>query len=220
MAHRIELFNKYTRPSIEAQTCQAFEWLLLGDPVIDLPEGNIKFIPRTGHMNYFRKAAEGEDLILLTRLDNDDMFMPTYVEDMQAIAVKPGVVYEFKGYRLNLRDGCFYKDIWHNNVRTSPFITLAQTPNDLKSVYCHNHGHMWKYFELRILKQRNWIQIIHDTNCLLNNHTDYGISRKGKECIVPFYVKQMLTKAGRYTKPALKTNVDGEDGLNIERELT
>jgi len=192
------MFNKYTRPSIEAQTCQDFEWLLLGDPVIDLPEGNIKFIPNQGHRKYILAKAKNEDLILQTRFDNDDMLMPTYVEDIQAIATVPEVVYEFLGYRLNLRDGLFYEDIWHNNVRTSPFITLVQRPNSLRSVYCKNHGHMWKYFDLQMLRQRNWVQIIHDTNLLLNHHEDAGIARKGKECVMPLCVEQILNRYVRW----------------------
>ena len=205
LKERIRLFNQFTLPSIKAQTSQNFEWLILGNPPIDLPE-NGRFIKSqnviekgiTGrgpcpYMAYIKAATKDVDLILMTRLDNDDILMPTYMEDMYALADRAGHVYEFKGYRLDLRNGTFYIDTRHRANVTSPFITVASTPSNLKSVYSHNHGHMWKYFDLIIDPKINWVQVIHNTNWVLNRG---GVKDCAKRGIltknIPDFVRKLM----------------------------
>jgi len=206
MEQRLWMFNKFTRPSIEAQTSKNFEWLILGQPPLTIPiEGVehsfhevLKGIMGVDYFAYIKKQlTKDDDLVLMTRLDNDDMLMPTYVEDMQAAVTKPEL-YEFKGYRLDLRSGKFFIDTRHRKTVTSPFITLAQTPESLQSVYCHNHGHMWKYFKLNMLEKRNWVQIIHDTNWVLNRGTPKDMYARGTETddVPEFVRKLMIMEAG------------------------
>ena len=207
LEQRLWLFNKFTRPSIEAQTSKNFEWLILGTPDLNIEIEGVnhsfhevnKGIMGVDYFAYMKKQfAKDEDLILMTRLDNDDMLMPTYIEDMQNEAIKPEL-YEFRGYRLDLRNGAFYLDTRHKENVTSPFITLAQEPKNLQSVYCRNHGHMWKYFKLnRLMQYRNWVQIIHDTNWVLNRGDCADIARRGKltEDIPDFVRKLMVMEAG------------------------
>lgn len=200
LEERVRLFNQFTLPSIKAQTDQDFEFIIIGKPPIDLPK-NGRFIDeqipggkgKCMYMAYIIAACkENVDLILMTRLDNDDFLMPTYVEDMKAAANRARI-YEFKGYRLDLRNGAFYIDTRHKANVTSPFITLAQTPKNLKSVYSHNHGHMWRYFPLTMLPKRNWCQVIHDTNWVLNRG---GVADTAKRGIltedIPEFVQKLL----------------------------
>jgi hypothetical protein len=149
------------------------------------------------YLAYIKQVTKDEDLVLMTRLDNDDMLMPTYVEDMQKEATKPEL-YEFKGYRLDLRNGKFFIDTRHHKNVTSPFITLAQTPEGLQSVYAHNHGHMWKFFNLHVLEKRNWVQIIHDTNWVLNRGTTRDMYSRGTvtDDVPKFVRKLMVMEAG------------------------
>ena len=209
LEHRIRMFNQYTRPSIEAQACQNFEWLILGDPPIDLPNckvlpreaegGNIKKASPYGYMEYIEEQTKGEGLVLMTRLDNDDVLMPQYIRHMQALVHKPGL-YEFKGYRLDLRNGNFYEDQIYGVVPgydpvryiTSPFTTLARPSTNLKSVYSHNHSKMWMYYALTIFKTINWVQIIHTTNWLLNRPSTISIRKKGKIVPVPAFVQSLI----------------------------
>jgi len=205
MEQRLEMFNKFTRPSIEAQTSKNFEWLILGHPPLDVEIREVahsfhevnKGIMGVGYLQYIKELTKNEDLVLMTRLDNDDMLMPTYVEDMQKEVTKPEL-YEFRGYRLDLRNGAFYIDTRHRANVTSPFITLAQEPKNLKSVYAHNHGHMWQFFKLHIIEKRNWVQIIHDTNWVLNRGGVEDVAKRGKltEAIPNFIRKLMVMEAG------------------------
>jgi hypothetical protein len=175
---RLALFFTFTLPSIKAQTNKNFEWILLCDEPPVAVQG-ITYLPpgryagahkeelKGEYIDYIREATKDEDLVLMTRFDNDDMFMPTFVDDIQKAATKPGL-YEYKGFRLDLRDGKFYKDKRHTPTITSPFITLAEPAKNLKTVYYCSHSKMWQHFPLTILERRNWVQVIHDTNWLLN----------------------------------------------------
>ena len=201
LADRLGLFFQFTLPSIKAQTNQNFEWLILQDypPVAVmgatyLPPGEYdktKTFLRGEYIDYMKEETKDEDLVLMTRLDNDDILMPTYVEDMQKAVTEVGL-YEFKGYRLDLRTNKFYKDAWYNRKLTSPFLTLAQDPKKFKTVYCTNHSKMWKHFDLTILPHRNWVQIIHDSNWLLNRADQEYWDKRGIECVVPSFVMKLI----------------------------
>jgi len=53
LEQRIELFRRYTMPSIYAQTIKNFEWLIIGQPSFEIPgarcffEGCAKPLPTT-----------------------------------------------------------------------------------------------------------------------------------------------------------------------------
>lgn len=196
LAQRIALFHRYTMPGIYAQTTKNFEWLIIGQPSFNIPgarcffEGCAKPLPTTitaKYLDYIRMVSKGADLVLMTRLDNDDMLLPRYVQDVQRAASEPGQLFETKGYRYNLRNGVFYRDTLHGPELTSPFLTLTSHPRQLETVYYGNHSKMWQRFNLVMLPKRRWVQLIHETNWLLGRATDIGVAGKGtKTAIHPF----------------------------------
>jgi hypothetical protein len=203
LADRLQKFFQFTLPSIKAQTCKDFEWLILTDyppvavmGVTYLPPGRYNkqgTYLRGEYIEYMKKASKGEDYLVMTRLDNDDILMPTYIEDMQQAVREGGIgLYEFKGYRLDLRMAKFYEETNHHKKLTSPFLTLAQNPNKFRSVYCDNHSKMWKHFRLTIMPKRNWVQIIHDTNWVLNKGDGAYYDERGIECNIPPFVVSLL----------------------------
>jgi hypothetical protein len=206
MEQRLWLFNKFTRPSIEAQTSKNFEWLILGQPPLNIPIEEVKHsfhevnkgIMGIEYLNYIKEVTRNEDLVLMTRLDNDDMLMPTYIEDMQKVAKQPNHIYEYMGYRLDTRNGAFYIDTRHSPTITSPFTTLASIPSNLQSIYAHNHSHMWKFYKLHILEKRNWVQIIHNHNWVLGLGGVEDTARRGTltEDVPDFVRKLMVMEAG------------------------
>lgn len=206
MEQRLWLFNKFTRPSIEAQTSKNFEWLFLGHPPLNIPIEGVEYsffgcskgITGVEYLNYIKETTKEEDLVLMTRLDNDDMLMPTYIEDMQKEATRPNHIYEFMGYRIDLRNGAFYIDTRHSPTVTSPFTTLVSTPSNLQSIYAHNHSHMWKFYKLHMLEKRNWVQIIHKNNWVLGRGGVADTARRGTltDDIPDFIRKLMVMEAG------------------------
>lgn len=203
MKQRLDMFNRYARWSVEHQTCKAFEWLLLGNPPIDVPfarvikgqavGGDIRKCNGYNYMDYIKEATVGEDYVLLTRFDNDDMLLPNFIKDVQKYAKTPNHMYEFKGYRLDLRNGNFYKDKLHSRECTSPFTTIVQRPGlGMKTIYFCNHSKMWKHFQLHIVAKRNWVQIIHDTNWVLNKPSPVSIAKRGTKVKLPPYVRKRM----------------------------
>jgi len=198
LAERLGLFFQYTLPSIKAQTNQNFEWIILCDypPVAVIqatylePGWYCGKALKGKYIDYVQDAAKDEDLVLTTRFDNDDMLMPTFVEDIQKEATKPGL-YETKGYYLDLRDGSFFADTLFSKIITSPFITLAEKPsNKMKTAYHCPHAKMWEKFPLTIINKRDWVQVIHETNWVMNRTKDYG--SRGKECAIPQFVMKLF----------------------------
>ncbi len=181
LEERIAIFNRFTLPSIKAQTNKNFEWLLLGDRLFDIPEarwfgnqpdtqlrpGNLN----DTYLNYIKTVANKEDLVLMTRFDNDDILLPSFVEDVQKLAKQHGII-DFRGYRLDLSkagprwNNRFYNDTTYSETFTSPMITLVQT-RVRQTVYQRNHALMARFFPVTFVEKPNWVQVIHDTNWLM-----------------------------------------------------
>ncbi len=205
LEQRIELFRRYTMPSVYAQTCQKFEWLIIGQPTFNIPgarcffEGCPKPLPTTitaKYLDYIRMVSKDADLVLMTRLDNDDMLMPRYIQDVQMAAVlkPPGQLFETHGYRYDLRNNKFYVDTLHTPELTSPFLTLTSYPDNPITVYEGNHSKMWKKHPLTILPKRRWVQLIHETNWLLGKATVVGVAGKGRKAPIDPFVKSLATR--------------------------
>ena len=204
LAERLALFFQFTLPSIKAQTNQNFEWLILCDyPPVAVKQATYlepgKYCGtelKGKYIDYMQDATKDEDLVLMTRFDNDDILLPTFVEDVQKRAITPGL-YETKGYYLDLRNGMFYSDTLYNPRITSPFITLAEEPSDkMKTVYHCPHAKMWRRFPLTIIgTSRSWVQIIHDTNWVMNRPPTRYIARRGIACDIPAFVVKLMEGA-------------------------
>jgi len=184
LEERIAMFNRFTLPSIKAQTSQNFEWLFLGDQLFDdmpraiwfgkQPVEEGKLAPghlNHGYLNHIKTVTQREDIVLMTRLDNDDILLPTFVEDIQKIAKVRGII-DFRGYRLDISHVTprakpiqFYQDILYHEGFTSPMITLVQT-NVVETVYRRNHAIMARHFPVTYIEKPNWVQVVHSTNWL------------------------------------------------------
>ena len=184
LEERIAIFKSFTMPSIKAQTNQNFEWLILGKQLVDVP-GARWFAEqpdeplRPGRMNtiyldYIKRANGAGYRVLMTRFDNDDVLLPSFVEDVQKIGkdMSFGLI-DFRGYRLDLTkargprwQNRFYKDIVYNETFTSPMITLVQT-RVRKTIYKCNHAKMAGFFPVTYVEKPNWVQIVHGSNWLM-----------------------------------------------------
>jgi len=197
LEERIALFKRFTLPSIKAQTNKNFEWLLLGDPLFVIPgarwfgdQPNKALRPgvmNPSYLRYIRKVTKNEDLVLMTRLDNDDMLMPTYVEDIQKIA-KPEQAYDFRGYYLDLNTGAFYTDKIYHKDFTSPFTTLAQTIAK-QTIYMGNHAKIGQIYPVTFVEKRNWVQIVHGNNWMMNSKK---IAKWGDPAPIHPFVKKIM----------------------------
>ncbi|MBR1564701.1 MAG: hypothetical protein IJ650_05075 [Paludibacteraceae bacterium] len=101
LADRCRLFETYCLPSLQQQTCTDFTWVILADRRTPepyqsrinsyetlLPNIKIHWTPFYDDYNILfqqigKEYAQGFDLLLTSRIDNDDAFAPDYVQTIQ-----------------------------------------------------------------------------------------------------------------------------------------
>ena len=189
MRRRITLFEKYCLPSVMSQTCQDFTWLLAFSQktpsyITKLYNNlrNIKIIfefPR----DYLQKNYKGEWL-LTSRLDNDDIYEPDFVEKVQE-NVKKSMKFGLFVNRIIDADSVQWDmktDKWYDSGRAapnSPFMSLFEnTRKPYKSIsptfglieekiktvlYC-SHTKMTSHFPSEKIDKPLCIQCIHHEN--------------------------------------------------------
>jgi len=173
MAHRFGLFDQYTVPSVLAQTCHEFLWVVLFD--IRTKE---KWVEKAESYGCFQAyyvdnwLADLQQLLrlspsewlLTSRLDNDDAIAPKFIATVQSAAQ------ERKEF-LNIPNGYVIRRNKRNKPAqhtANPFISYVEPTKEAQSVYFTPHGRaMSKHAPIRqITTQRLWYQIIHERNYL------------------------------------------------------
>ena len=175
MAHRIELFEQYTLNSIKNQTCQDFTWLLYFDERTP-PEvlckydyvDNVRIIFEY-HPDFLKTEPIDSHWVLTSRIDNDDYYCETFVEQVQEVAYEysqTGVVplvIDVGGVQLAAKTGKFYTNERDRN--NSPFISLLEPNNeDLFTVFHCSHTNMPDVFSSMKINDELSVMVIHDKN--------------------------------------------------------
>ena len=189
MRHRINLFERYCLPSIMAQTCQDFTWVLAfsNKTPADITRRyrnlkNIQVIfeyPAT----WLRNNYEGEWL-LTTRFDNDDILLPDFVEKVQGHVEKSTKKGSFRteiidvlGVQWDMINNKWYDS--GRNMHNSPFMSLFENTKKpylscyvgfglikekIKTVlYCSHTKMVWHFPTCRI-EEPLAVMCIHDRN--------------------------------------------------------
>lgn len=185
MKERIEMFNKYTLPSVKAQNNKNFAWVIIGRPEIDLTGIDHVFIDAASYhkkdiVHALRKfiltQITANEIVITSRLDNDDILLPNFTMNVQFLtrAELPPFLIEFKGFWLDLRVNKFYTNTRYRDKVTSPFLSLVEQSGphmdltDIKTVYYDNHANMSRHFPVVRNRNNGWVQIIHKNNLLMN----------------------------------------------------
>lgn len=170
MEHRVKLFERYCLPSVQVQTCQGFTWLMAFDPRTDsryieqydyLPFVQICF--EQPH-KYLSRISPTADWLITSRFDNDDMYRPDFVEQVQqAFEWRTGIIdidYEV----MDIHTGKRYRSM--RRAANSPFLSLAEPWQESPvTALGHPHSNMIEYYEwvkLGVLAT----QVIHDRNIM------------------------------------------------------
>jgi hypothetical protein len=161
---RIQLLRRFAEPSVNAQACQEFEWLILCDRQISVPRATLTLDYRA----YIAERTERESLVLTTRFDSDDVLAPSFVSDVQRLLVEPGLL-DFSGYIVDLRIMQVYNETVYNAGHTSHFLTVAEDPKDARMAYFCKHTQMWRHFRTTRVEKRNWAYIIHGWNTTISS---------------------------------------------------
>lgn len=162
LERRFGLFERYCLPSVAEQTNRSFRWLVFMDE--DTPEaykGRIRALAEKHDflLPQFCRGfsgsevlqridaiqASGADLRITSRLDNDDMLHPRYIERMQsrARAEASGRNLE-KGFFLAFPLGCCLqgRDAYIQRYRNNPFSSYVSAPSVGKTVLDTDHRYI------------------------------------------------------------------------------
>lgn len=166
LKRRIELFNKYTLPSVKKQVNQRFKWIILSSNP-EWFEGIDCIVTRISGLKDILASVKSE-WVITSRVDNDDALHPRYIAEVQAHSEPKEMVIDFRGYRYNLSTGKVVKFDSIYEKKPSPFSSLIQKAGDVDiGVLKFKHGDLSDHFPVKRLNQRRWIQMIHETNKLM-----------------------------------------------------
>lgn len=177
LEHRIELFEKYTLPSVEKQTCKNFEWYLIANPNFpgikkfridkyarvlwedwkwDEDQDNIGKLFRSG-WPWIRGREIGRPWLISSRLDSDDILAEDFIERIQNTA-------EEKEEWLSIPRGYMVKGdkAYPRYYEKSPFVSFVEKRHTPKTVLHTPHT---KADSVRIIDDKpGWIQLDHGKN--------------------------------------------------------
>jgi len=184
---RFSLFETFCYPSVKAQVNLNFEWLVYFDrQTPDLFKDRVRkyesefrqFKPRfiDGMDNLLREVKADisyikTDLVITSRLDNDDCLSSDYVATIQETVSRSGMragVIDFpKGYCLKIEPvfKLFYS-IQYSNAFLS-FVEPFNSKEALKTVFHRNHTELaFKVKTIQVCNKALWMQTIHGRNVL------------------------------------------------------
>ena len=187
LKQRFEVFDRYTVPSLQNQTCKDFVWVVLFDKRTPEPfmgkilkykdDGVFRpvFVEKLDYANKtVRELVEEEDIdnlpVITSRVDNDDAIVNTYVESIQLAAkeILPKERYLSSPYvfRFDTKE----KTLTKYKMRKNHFVSRTGMLDDVgANVYHLSQDEMPKdarYYD--IVPGIHSIEIVHESN-LLNN---------------------------------------------------
>ena len=188
LEHRFDLFEKYCLPSIIAQSCKDFVWIVLFDSTTpdiykkkielyqsDCPQLVPVYVePQNGR--YFAQIFRREVVkrlsfkrIITSYLDNDDALSVRFIEDLQQ-----RVATLLDGTFINYTDGYqFYTDfkyVMQIQYPRNHFMSVVEegNPATLKTIYGYgSHYYIDKIKDINIEKIKElpmWCEVIHEKN--------------------------------------------------------
>jgi hypothetical protein len=198
MEHRMKLFDELTLPSVMCQTNRDFRWLLafaletprrIIDKYADFPGVIPIYDYPADFIKYHYKKRPGE-WIITSRLDNDDVILPEYIETVQSYFDKTFKLVDVNGYQYDLatkkhydpdRAGCTSPFISLIEQVGTPWQSIATDPKEaklitepVKTVYYCSHSKMEWHFPSVKSHKRLYKMVVHDRN-ISNKITGYEI---------------------------------------------
>lgn len=176
---RFGLFEQFCLPSIAGQTVRDFHWLIYFDkdtPAefrerIERDRQIYNFTPR--YVGLFDKAMIAEDvralaapdeqLIVTTRLDNDDALSSDFVGRVQAAAIDaPAQTVLNFTQGIAMRGGRLYTASDHS----SPFTSLVERDlAGIETIWAKSHHELGeKWTIVQVPSKPLWLQVVHGEN--------------------------------------------------------
>ena len=176
--YRLKLFQKYTLPSVQAQTYKDFDWWLIIDPtfpgITEYKEQLSRFANILEIEETFteKQVAVGEALkdryrdewVCSTRLDSDDIISNDFIEQVvnNAQLCESYILFP-KGYMMKEDKVC------PRTYHVNPFVSYVERADPFKSVFRTCHTKFTKYcarnnVPIVTISTPSWIQVDHGDN--------------------------------------------------------
>lgn len=193
LSERFDIFNKFTKPSLEAQTNKNFIWLIITNPnhislFSKFNQINVKVIPSIEPYPSWSVVYSTinknplTEYIISTRICNDDAIHKDFVKSIQnEFLLNPtSRILDSKGYRYLIDTKILYTQDKYNQNFPTPFCSLVYKNNyklisanykdqSLPSLIMEKaHDTLHKFYPVTIFtEQRMWCQTIHGYNKLM-----------------------------------------------------
>jgi hypothetical protein len=172
----MRLFEKYTVPSVQAQTFKDFRWVILVDPYFKgITKGYIEKLAQYGDVVpvdfYFVEkqpdvgmALNGEykdEWVCSTRLDSDDIIRNDFMERVHEQATEEESFITFRnGYMMNGHQVAPRLDT------RNPFCSYVEYADPFRSIYATGHRAVHRQkAPLKVIEEpRGWVQVDHGDN--------------------------------------------------------
>lgn len=184
ITNRMSIFMKFTAQSLMNQSDQRFIALYayedatesyINEELSKYPklEDNIIFIKKTEYMKKLDEITEGYDMLLLSRLDSDDLYRENFVKNLMEHDIKDeteellcqrGYIYDSVNNRLAEyyhKQFTFYTFIYRLGEGTNKFSSLSVSPMELLIDFSHFRTIDYNY---EPLMGRNFMFMIHKNN--------------------------------------------------------
>lgn len=175
---RVVLFERYCLPSVTAQTCRGFSWIIYFDP--HSPEWLLDWVHRheqRGHFNpCFREEVSRENLLsdigavigpqrstelLTTNLDNDDSLATDFVARIQAAARVGDRTAVYIGGGLIRRGDALYRHFDRYNA----FCSVRELWDAPVTCWADWHNLLPEHMPAVVLRDNpGWLQVVHGAN--------------------------------------------------------
>ncbi len=178
LRNRVVLFERYCLPSVAAQTCRSFSWMIYFDP--HSPEWLLDWVQRherQGHFHpCFREEVPREDLLsdiravigdqrsselLTTNLDNDDSLAADFVARIQAAERIGDRTAVYIGDGLIRRGDVLYRHVDRYNA----FCSVRELSDAPVTCWADWHNLLPEHMPSVVLRGNpGWLQVIHGAN--------------------------------------------------------
>jgi hypothetical protein len=204
---RFELFERYCMPSVLAQTCRNFQWLIYFDPQSpDWAKRKIaeheaasayravfrETVSKANLLDDLRMAfADADGMLLTTRFDNDDMLGRHFIEYLQNAALQAAARTVF-----NFPQGFTYGAgrLYRHADRSNAFASMCEPWDGAFTIWHDWHTRLKRYAPIvQIAAGPEWIQVIHGRN-VSNRVRGWLVNADAAKVEFPFLVADIVPK--------------------------
>jgi hypothetical protein len=176
--HRLDLFERFCLPSVQAQSALNFVWLVYFDK--GTPESYLPRIERYRSFPLFRPVfvshfdvqvvresitshlSPHASHLVTSRLDNDDAICRSFIEEVQR------QVDDSDRLIINFNRGCVWHDsrVYVYDYRSNPFLSMIERKDGVpRTIFERDHNQYGNDSSLRCLSgPPAWLQTVHGAN--------------------------------------------------------